>query len=174
MKIVFTITGNPFGKQRPYIVRGRNGMRGIKRKESILHENVAREAWHQIYNGKKENDWDISIKIQAFYVIPKSWPKWKKQAALFGYLRPNKKGPLKPDVDNVAKWIMDSLNPAKIGHKTVEGTGVYRDDGQVVDLSFSSFYSDNPRTEVTIIASEKPDMEEIKKKVKERLKNDSL
>lgn len=173
MVISFTIDGNPFGKQRPYIVRNSRGPHGIKRKESILHENIAREAWHQVYQGKQA-EWDVYLDIKAFYKIPQSWPKWKQNAARFGYLKPNKKGPLKPDVDNVAKWIMDSLNPSKIGRKTIPNSGIYADDGAVVDLHISSYYSDKPRTEVKIVTQPKPDMNEIKKKVKERLKNDSV
>lgn len=174
MIIEFTIDGNPFGKQRPYFTSFRGGSRGIKRKETILHENIARETWHQVYKGKKEFEGDISIYIEAFYQIPQSWPKWKQQAAEFDIIRPNRKGPLKADVDNVCKWIMDSLNPNKIGHKTLEGTGVYRDDGQVVDLQIVSHYSHQPRTKVRIDARPKLDTNEIKKKVKERLKNGSI
>lgn len=176
MVITFEISGVPFGKQRPYVVRGRNGVHGIKRKESILHENLAREAWHQAINLKQEFDWDISLDLTAYYPIPKkSWPQWKQNAARFGYIRPNRKGPSKPDADNVAKWVMDSLNPNKIGHKAIPNSGIYADDGQVVHLSIDSYYSDDPRTVVRIEATPKPDMNEIKKKVKERLKqNDEI
>lgn len=170
MIIQFTIKGNPFGKQRPYFTSFRGGARGIKRKETILHENIARETWHQVFKGQKEFEGDISIKITAYYKIPQSWSKWKRQAAELQIIRPNRKGPLKPDVDNVCKWIMDSLNPSKIGHKTVPFSGVFKDDGQVVDLSISSYYSNDPKTEVLIEAKPQLSTEEIKKKVKERLK----
>lgn len=161
VRIKFTIPGNPFGKQRPYVVN----KRGIKRKETVLHENIAREAWHNAYSGKTF-EWDIALDIIAYYQIPKGWPKWKQQAARLGYIRPNKKGPSKPDVDNVSKLIMDSLNPTKIGKKTVPNTGIYKDDGQVVHLAIDSYYSDDPRAEVTVTAYKKPDLAQIKEKVK--------
>lgn len=161
----FTIPGNPFGKQRPYVVN----KRGIKRHKTILHENIAREAWHQSYKGK-QNDWDIALDLVAYYEIPKSWPKWKQEAARLKLIRPNRKGPSKPDVDNVCKLVMDSLNPAKVGHRTIPNTGIYSDDGQVVHLAINSYYSDDPRTEVKITASLKPDLQEIKSKVKENKK----
>lgn len=69
MVITFEIPGAPFGKQRPYVVRGRNGVHGIKRKESVLHENVAREAWHQAINLKQEFDWDIALDLTLYYPI---------------------------------------------------------------------------------------------------------
>lgn len=160
--IKFTIPGNPFGKQRPYF----GNRRGFKRSKTTLHENLAREAWHQVYDGAVAT-WDVAIDLKAYYCIPKSWPKWKQKAALLGYIRPNKKGPKKPDVDNVSKLVMDSLNPAKVGHRNLPNTGIYEDDGQVVHLAIDSWYSDNPRVEVTVNALPMPDVEEIKKKVKE-------
>lgn len=160
MIIKFTIPGNPFGKERPYVVHHH----GIKRPKSVLHENIAREAWHKKYSGKTL-DWDVALDIKAFYRIPDSWAKWKKEAARRGYIKPNKKGPSKPDVDNVSKLVMDSLNPTKIGHKIVPNTGIYQDDGQVTHLAIDSYYSDNPRVEVTVNAQEKPDLTEIKTKM---------
>lgn len=157
----FTIPGNPFGKQRPYVAHHR----GFKRHKSILHENIAREAWHQSYRGKT-NEGDVKLDLKAFYQIPKSWPKWKKEAARLNFIKPNRKGPSKPDVDNVSKLVMDSLNPAKIGRKTVPNTGVYLDDGQVVHLAIDSYYSDNPRVEVTVEILEELNTDEIKRKVK--------
>ena len=50
-------------------------------------------------------------------------------------IRPKKK----PDVDNVAKIILDALNKE-----------AYYDDAQVVDFQLRKFYSDNPRVVVTI------------------------
>lgn len=161
MRIEFTIPGNPFGKQRPYVVN----RHGIKRKESVLHENIAREAWHNEYSGKPF-EWSIALDITAYYQIPKSWAKWKQKAARLGYIRPNKKGPSKPDVDNVSKLIMDSLNPTKIGRKTVPNTGIYEDDGQVVHLTIDSYYSVNPRVVVIVTAYEKPDLAKIKEEMK--------
>ena len=54
---------------------------------------------------------------------------------LTGNLRPTKK----PDLDNVAKIILDSLN--KIA---------YDDDSQIVDLHIRKYYSDNPRVLVSL------------------------
>ena len=50
-------------------------------------------------------------------------------------LRPMKK----PDCDNVAKVVMDSLNKL-----------AYHDDAQVVDFQFRKFFSFRPRLVVTI------------------------
>lgn len=62
--------------------------------------------------------------VTAFYKIPKSWTKAKKQAAMDGDITPGK-----PDVDNIAKIVMDSLNKL-----------AYLDDKQVNFLSVRKQY----------------------------------
>ena len=54
---------------------------------------------------------------------------------LSGKIRPTKR----PDIDNVAKVIYDSLNKV-----------AYHDDAAIVESRVGKFYSDNPRVEVTI------------------------
>ena len=46
---------------------------------------------------------------------------------------------VKPDLDNIAKMILDSLN--KIA---------YKDDNQIVRLVIEKFYSEEPRVEIEI------------------------
>ena len=52
-----------------------------------------------------------------------------------GKLHPTKK----PDLDNVAKIVLDSLNGI-----------AYSDDSQIVKLNVEKHYSENPRVEVTL------------------------
>jgi Holliday junction resolvase RusA-like endonuclease len=54
---------------------------------------------------------------------------------LKGIIRPTKK----PDIDNVAKIILDSLNCI-----------CYKDDTQIVSLIVNKYYSQEPRVEVVI------------------------
>lgn len=50
----------------------------------------------------------------------------------------------KPDVDNLIKFVTDALN------------GIYwKDDSQVTQVTAAKFYSDKPRTEITIYYNEK-------------------
>lgn len=77
----------------------------------------------------------LDVAITAYVGIPASKSKKFKQQALEGAQKPTKK----PDVDNVAKIILDSI------------TGiVYQDDKQIVKLSVSKVYSETPRVEVKI------------------------
>jgi Holliday junction resolvase RusA-like endonuclease len=77
----------------------------------------------------------IKAHIQAFFFIPKSTSNKKREKMLSGEIRPTKK----PDTDNLAKIILDSLNKM-----------AYDDDSQIVTLTVQKFYSDEPRVEVEL------------------------
>jgi hypothetical protein len=80
-------------------------------------------------------DAELEIVIAAHYEIPKAASKVKREKMLSGEIRPTKR----PDLDNVAKAIYDSLNKV-----------AYHDDAAIVESRISKFYSDCPRVEVTI------------------------
>lgn len=82
----------------------------------------------------------------AYYGIPKSTSKKKHKLMLFKALRPTKK----PDIDNIAKAVLDSINRI-----------AYKDDSQIVDLQVRKFYSENPRVVVTIQKAETTPIEEV-------------
>lgn len=71
---------------------------------------------------KKPLENEIFIKIDFFYEIPKSWNKSKKENT--------KWHKVKPDIDNLIKSVMDSLNGI-----------VYKDDCQVVMIQARKQYS---------------------------------
>ncbi|WP_423396057.1 RusA family crossover junction endodeoxyribonuclease [Burkholderia sp. LMG 21824] len=77
----------------------------------------------------------VHIDLVAYVPIPKSWPKWKQQAARDGTLYPISK----PDLDNLEKAVTDACNGL-----------VYADDGQIVDCTKAKRYSDNPHVWVRI------------------------
>lgn len=112
------IEGEPKGKGRPR----------ANRKGWIYTPNETREYEERIrsaYEGPKFMD-SVYVKIRAYYL------KAKSSKGLF---------PLKkPDADNVAKIILDSLNGV-----------AYADDKQVVRLTvIKEWTTDYPRVEVTL------------------------
>ena len=66
--------------------------------------------------------------------MPESWPKSKKAKALAGIITPT----VKPDADNLAKSVCDSLNGV-----------AWADDKQVIKLHVIKAYG-VPRVEVEI------------------------
>ena len=70
------------------------------------------------------------FRIKVYFDIPKSISKAKKAEMLLNSIRPTKK----PDCDNIAKAVLDSLNGI-----------AYKDDKQVVFLTVEKFYGDTPK-----------------------------
>ena len=77
----------------------------------------------------------LSVTINAYFAIPKSFSKKKQEQARDGLIRPT----VKPDCDNIAKNIDDALNGI-----------AYPDDKQIIRLEVNKYYSDNDNVEVII------------------------
>lgn len=77
----------------------------------------------------------LTVTIKAYMGIPKSKPRKWREAAAIGLQMPTKK----PDADNIARCVTDAVNGV-----------LWRDDSQIVRLTVSKHYSDEPRVEVTI------------------------
>lgn len=133
MKVKFTVLGEPRGKQRPRMTKAG---RTYTPKETVQYENLIRiEYRRQCNDFKFERDIPLDAKIIAYYGIPRSVSKKKRQMMLEQQIRPLKK----VDIDNLVKVVLDSLNQI-----------AYHDDVQVTDCQVRKFYSENPRVEVTI------------------------
>lgn len=130
MKVEFTISGKPCGKGRP---RHTKSGHTYTPEATVNFETLTKLAYQQAGGGMHEGA--ISLTIYAYYSIPQSASKKKQTAMLEGHEMPM----IKPDVDNVAKIIMDALNQI-----------AYSDDKQVVDLRVLKAYSAEPRTKVVV------------------------
>lgn len=131
MIISFTIPGEPKAKARPRVTK-----KGITYtpKETMEYENWVRQCYVTGNQGKILKG-QVKVIINAYFSIPKSTSQKKQKEMKNFLLRPTKK----PDTDNIAKIVLDSLN--KIA---------FDDDKQVIDLRVLKFYSENPRVEVTL------------------------
>lgn len=133
----FTVPGPPKGKARARTVKGRGGQTFSYTPEgTVLYENLIKTCYLQQPNNMIFNDGQpLKVVVQAFYDIPKSYSKKKRQQMISGEIRPTKK----PDIDNIAKCILDALNKV-----------AYRDDTQVIELVMKKAYAEIPRVEVEI------------------------
>lgn len=135
--VKFTVPGQPKGKARARTVRRGGGKNFSYTPEgTVLYENLIKtcylqDAGHVLFNDGQP----LAVSITAFYEVPKSYSKKKKQEMLDGQLYPTKK----PDIDNIAKCVLDALNKL-----------AYRDDTQVVRLHMEKRYAKIPRVEVEI------------------------
>lgn len=135
--VKFTVPGEPKGKARARTVRGRGGKTFSYTPEgTVLYENLIKTCYLQDAGVMIFNDGQpLKVTILAFYPVPKSYSKKKKQQMLKDELFPTKK----PDIDNIAKCVLDALNKV-----------AYRDDTQVVELRMEKHYGEIPRVEVKI------------------------
>lgn len=121
----FEIEGKSVGKGRPRFKRMGNFVQTYTPKKTVDYEKLVRLRFQNA--GGVITDKPVRIKIVACFAPPKSARKKDKIEMLANRILPEKK----PDVDNVAKIILDALN--KIA---------YKDDAQVVELSVKKLYSE--------------------------------
>jgi Holliday junction resolvase RusA-like endonuclease len=130
----FTLPVEPVGQRRPRFVSRGKYTKAYKAKKQQADESKLLGLLYSL-KPAKALEGAIELKITAYFPIPKSWPKWRRLAALNGEVRPA----TIPDWDNIAKMLCDVLN------------GVWwRDDRQIVGALVRKYYSDNPRWEVEI------------------------
>jgi len=135
MRAEFCIYGEPQGKGRPKFSTVNGHARAMTPDKTVLYENLVKTEYRNQSGKRFPDDAMLDVRIFAYYSMPKSVSKKKRQAMLDKKLRPTKT----PDFDNIGKVICDSLNGI-----------AYRDDAQIVDAMVRKFYSDNPRVVVSI------------------------
>lgn len=123
----FFVEGTPRGKARPRFSRGHT----YTPKTTTDYEKLVASQYH----GKTYTD-ALRLDITAYFAIPKSYTKKQIKAIREG-VRPLKK----PDIDNIAKIIMDALNGI-----------AYEDDKQVVDLRLKKEYCKEGQPEGVSVA----------------------
>lgn len=132
MKVKFTIPGDPKGKGRHRTTR--DG-RSYTPRETVVYENLVKAMYYQSCGQARFGDEPLDMRVVAYYRIPESASKKKREAMINGEIRPQ----IKPDWDNVGKIVSDALNGI-----------AYRDDKQIVDAQTRKFYSEQPRVVVTL------------------------
>lgn len=137
MKIIrFTVPGPPKGKARARTVRTKSGQTFSYTPEgTVLYENLIKTSYFQECRDSFQNGEALEVIIKSYYSIPKNISKVKRKQMLSGILLPAKK----PDIDNIAKCILDALNGV-----------AFHDDTQVVKLYMEKQYAEQPRVEVEI------------------------
>ena len=135
--IEFTVIGTPVGKGRPKFSTVNGFAVAYTPKKTESYENLVKLSVQQQQRGLKPFDKDVPLQadIIAYFPIPKSTSKKKREAMLNGEIYHTKK----PDADNITKSILDALNGI-----------AYYDDSQVVYVRCKKSYSDEPRAEIII------------------------
>lgn len=136
MPVKFEVLGVPVGKGRPKFSTVNGHAVAYTPAKTANYETLVRLSYQQKYAGCMfDKDIPLRAIIRAFFPIPKSASKKKREQMEAGKIRHTKKC----DADNIAKACLDALN----------GIAFY-DDSQVCELSVSKFYGDTPKVEIII------------------------
>ena len=136
MQVSFTVIGEPKGKQRPRVVHTGGRTMTYTPGQTVMYENLVRLEYIRCCEGKRfADDAQLKMNVDAYYSIPKSTSKRRRQMMIDREIRPTKK----PDSSNVLKAIEDALNGV-----------AYKDDAQIVETRISRFYAEQARVDVTL------------------------
>lgn len=133
--IQFTVLGEPVAKERHRTARLKIGVM-IQYKSAKAKKDEQSFIAQAIQHAPKEPfAGHVTLVVDAYMQIPSGWSKKKIEQALNGELRPTKK----PDLDNLLKFVGDTLNCIFWG-----------DDRQIVAVSMRKFWSNKPRLEICV------------------------
>lgn len=135
MVFEITIPGNPVAKGRPRV--GRYGT--YTPRKTADYESYVEYRWAAEYGNIKPSDKPLKAEIIFYMPIPKSASKKAKIAMESGVTAHIKK----PDIDNMAKTVLDALNGL-----------AYVDDSQIYSLTLYKTYSERPGIYLKITESE--------------------
>lgn len=129
----FEIPGKIIGKGRPRV----NTTTAIAYTPTRTreYEELVKQYFIMKYRGIKPLEGRLNINIIAYFEIPRSSNKNDKSEMLKNIISPCKK----PDIDNIAKIILDSLNKL-----------AFNDDNQITKLSIEKIYSSEEKVCVKI------------------------
>ena len=133
--VMYTVYGEPVGKGRPRFARRGNFVSTYTPQKTKSYEDEIRIMAKAAMGSNELLDTPVTVAIYIRVGIPASFSKQKRKDALAGIIKPTKK----PDLDNVAKCFLDSMNEI-----------VYLDDKQVVNLHVTKVYAETPAVEVMV------------------------
>lgn len=116
------VEGTIKGKARPRVF----GKHVITPEDTVNYENWVKICYQQ--QDGRHIDAPVKAVINVYHKVPKSYSKKRVKAIREGLEYPQKK----PDADNIAKIILDSLN--KIA---------YDDDSQVIELIVKKIWTED-------------------------------
>lgn len=136
--IEFKVEGKAVPQPRPRVVRMRNGQsRAYNSEKSVVYKRIVKAAALSEMNKQRltMTDRPLAMRLTFVFTPPKSYTKKKLEAVKSGELRYTKK----PDLDNLAKAILDACNNT-----------VYKDDSQIITLSINKEYGHTDHVAVKI------------------------
>jgi Holliday junction resolvase RusA-like endonuclease len=135
LRIEFTVPGEPRGKGRPRFSRVGKFTRTYTDAKTKEYETKVALAATEAMEEHDPLETPVVAWMEINVQIPASYSKKRRLACLMGEEMPCKK----PDLDNVAKGVLDAMNGI-----------VYKDDVQVVRLAVQKHYSTEPSVYIMV------------------------
>lgn len=126
MKYSFEVEGQVKAKQSAKFAKIGNFVRAYTPADVKSYANWVKLCFKQAYPDFKPLEDAVKLKIEVYFMIPKSYTKKKVQMIEEGCMCPT----VKPDCDNICKQISDSLNGM-----------AWVDDKQIVNLEVRKRFS---------------------------------
>jgi len=132
--LTFHVDINPVPKGRPRFSKVGGFMRSYTPKKTSDYETEVRTQAQAVMT-REPLETPLAVYLYFRLPIPRSHSKKRQEACLTGSERPIKK----PDIDNLAKSVLDGLNGV-----------VWHDDSQIVSLPLTKVYARIPGIDLLI------------------------
>jgi Holliday junction resolvase RusA-like endonuclease len=132
--LTFHVDINPVPKGRPRFSKVGGFMRSYTPKKTSDYETEVRTQAQTVMT-REPLETPVAVYLYFRLPIPRSHSKKRQEACLNGSERPIKK----PDIDNLAKSVLDGLNGV-----------IWHDDSQIVSLHLTKVYARNPGIDLLI------------------------
>lgn len=129
----FEIPGKITGKGRPRV--NTNTAIAYTPAKTKEYEELVKQYFILKYRKTQPLEGRLAVTVKAFFGIPKSTSKANREEMLQGSMSPVKK----PDIDNIAKIIIDALNKL-----------AFQDDNQITRLVVEKEYAEEEKVHVKI------------------------
>src|SRR5574344_1383401 len=129
----FEVIGDIVGKQRPRVnMYTGNVYTPNKTKD---YEELIKQCFFLKYQQCIMLNSKLKVEIKAYFKIPKNTSSAKRKLMLDNIITPTKK----PDIDNIAKIVLDAINKY-----------IIQDDNQVTQISIEKKYAEQSKLAIKI------------------------
>ena len=129
----FEVLGDIIGKERPRV--NTYTLRVYTPNKTKDYETLIQQYFKIKYPSSQVLEGRIEINITAYFKIPNNTSKKREEQMIENNLSPTKK----PDVDNIAKVVLDALNKV-----------VFKDDNQVSKIFVEKKYDTEERLHIEV------------------------
>lgn len=133
--IHFHVDGTPVPKGRPRFRSTGKFVQVYSTPKCMEYEEHVKLCSQNAMGTQEPLETPIGVYLYFRLPVPKSHPKKRREACLEGL----EKHTVKPDLDNLAKSLLDGMNGV-----------IYKDDRQIVSLHCTKVYSSDPGVSIMV------------------------